>query len=804
MFGKTALVLLMVLSANATLCLAIEKKDLKIKVYSGDGNLASAEKTAADLRNVGYSIGVVDHALRSDFIQTTVFYTREHEKNAAALASAVDSGKVSIQPLSWPSDFDLVIVTGSPAAAETFSDDKGPKEIKTEKKKLSPLNEKAEQVKKDLYSALDEAHRLYQNADYISARERYNDFKDLISKASDLCRPPVGKPQSDPGKMLKIQVLGKDKDLSSTRPIIEKLSGIDLEVSSVDYALRSDLVENALYYGPGLEAMAGNIAGKTNQTFSLLPIQWISDYDLILVTSRPVSEDIQIMDVNQKMQELRNQENGLQGKIELLIAEAFELLGDPEKCSAAQNKFKEIKTYSALIKSLCETASRLSVPQQPSASARETGGSKITDETGTVLNLDEAIKTAILNNPTIKEAREKIYSAYAQKMSAFSDFLPRAAFSYNYTRLNEAPSITLPEGIPFFPAGEIAMGTENNFTWNLTLSQPVFTGFGLLSQYELKKLNIETTEFQKKTDLLNLVRDVRRAYFNLLLSGKVRLVTEETVVNLQSHENDAEQFYTQGMIPYNDLLKAKVALANAVQENERAGAVYKIAEAALNILLNQDVNRKIMPEDIFMISWVSFQLSDLLHEAVENRPELVLINLAVKQMDQAIRGVKSAYYPQVSVIGRYQQTGDNISATENDFGEVDSATLSLQADWSLFKGGKTRHETARYRHDKIALMKQYESAENGIQLEIKNVYENLLVSEKNIVTAQESLAQAEENWRITTLQYKEQIATSTDVLDARTFLSQAELNYYRALYGYMMSIADLDRAVGKPYPPFIQ
>ena len=74
---------------------------------------------------------------------------------------------------------------------------------------------------------------------------------------------------------------------------------------------------------------------------------------------------------------------------------------------------------------------------------------------------------------------------------------------------------------------------------------------------------------------------------------------------------------------------------------------------------------------------------------------------------------------------------------------------------------------------------------------------NLPVSRKNIRTAEESLGQAKENYRITNLQYQQQITTSTEVLDARTFLSQAETNYYGALYGYMISEAELERAVGR-------
>jgi len=40
--------------------------------------------------------------------------------------------------------------------------------------------------------------------------------------------------------------------------------------------------------------------------------------------------------------------------------------------------------------------------------------------------------------------------------------------------------------------------------------------------------------------------------------------------------------------------------------------------------------------------------------------------------------------------------------------------------------------------------------------------------------------------------------TLTDVLDARTFLSQTDTNYYQALYGYLTALAALDRATGKP------
>jgi len=57
--------------------------------------------------------------------------------------------------------------------------------------------------------------------------------------------------------------------------------------------------------------------------------------------------------------------------------------------------------------------------------------------------------------------------------------------------------------------------------------------------------------------------------------------------------------------------------------------------------------------------------------------------------------------------------------------------------------------------------------------------------------------QAEENLRITQLGYRQEAATSTEVLDAQTDLTQAETNYFQSLYGYLDALATLEYAVGQ-------
>ncbi|MBW2647063.1 MAG: TolC family protein, partial [Deltaproteobacteria bacterium] len=153
----------------------------------------------------------------------------------------------------------------------------------------------------------------------------------------------------------------------------------------------------------------------------------------------------------------------------------------------------------------------------------------------------------------------------------------------------------------------------------------------------------------------------------------------------------------------------------------------------------------------------------------------------------------------VNLVGSYEQNGHNPPATENDYGNTHNASVTLQARWTFFEWGKTKAEVNKYRRNKSSLAEKLKGIEDSIKLEVKSAFLALKVAEQNIQTAQKSLVQAnqaKENWRITNLQYQQQMITSTEVLDARTFLTRAETNYYGALYGYMIALAELERAAG--------
>lgn len=410
-------------------------------------------------------------------------------------------------------------------------------------------------------------------------------------------------------------------------------------------------------------------------------------------------------------------------------------------------------------------------------------------ETPLFFSVDQAVKVAILRNPGITEAAEYISSAREAVKSSRADLFAKAAFNYSYTGLDQQP-------IQKTAQGEAFIAHANQYAWDLTLAQPLFTGFALSTTLDIAKLGVKDQKIQREMVILDLTRDVKIACYNFLLTQKMLLVAESEVASLKAHRKIAREFYNQELIPKNDLLRSEVALADSIQTLEKTRASVDYARSLLNTLLDHDINRPVSVEDIEKMPGSDYELVRLAQHAIDTRPLIRGLRNTLDQTLLSEKLAKSSLYPTLSLVGRYEQNGDDLSAANNDYANSRNVSISLQVGWTFFEWGKTSADVKQTRHKGKAVRERIRGAENTVRLEVKDALLNIEVAKKNIKTAQKSLGQARENFRITNVQYAQQVVTSNIVLDARSFLTNADTNYYQALYGYMAYLADLNRALG--------
>ena len=403
------------------------------------------------------------------------------------------------------------------------------------------------------------------------------------------------------------------------------------------------------------------------------------------------------------------------------------------------------------------------------------------------LTLQNSIDIALERSVIIDSAREDTRASELGEKGARTSFYPTLSTSYNYTKLHEPPtSKTL----------GTQLGTRDNYTWEMELSQPVYTGGKLSGNYRISKLGVEISrlgEIQAKRDI---VLEVKESYFGILKAERILDVARQAVEQLEAHRDTAQNFFDVGIIPKNDLLYAEVELANGQQDLVRAENGVALAKAKFNTVLRRDIDEPVVVEDILNYSSFQQDLAECLDIAMDERVIIEEYDLRIRQAKEAVTVARSDLYPSVSVVGNYSKYGDDPDLRGSRYQDQEEWYLMAVANWDIWEWGKTKYNIgARLSRAKQA-RNTLDNVKDQIALEVKNAFLLMKEAERHIMVAQVAITQAEENFRISEERFREQVATSTDVIDAQTLLTKTRSDYYNALSDYKLALARLERAMG--------
>ena len=406
-----------------------------------------------------------------------------------------------------------------------------------------------------------------------------------------------------------------------------------------------------------------------------------------------------------------------------------------------------------------------------------------------LLTLKQSIEMALEHNLNIQVAREEIQAARERQKEARTGFLPSLSGRYSYRRLGEVPYVVL-------GAREIDVNDRDQYRFTGTIEQPLFTGFAILSNYQLSRLGLDVAKIQLSRARFDLILQVKEAYFSILTSERIQEVRQQSVRQLRAGLNVAENFYQVGMSPKIDVLEAEVRLAEAKQELIRAENALTVAKARFNTILRRPIDQEVAVADILSDQPYEKPYESCLEISLKKRPELMEAEKNVASAEKEVTLAKSAYYPKVSISGNYYRAGDDPAVNGSDFVDRENWDVMAEATFTFFEWGKTRYATNLKRARLRQARQTLEQIKDDIRLEVKTSYLNMQAAEKNIWVAKKSVESAEENFRISGERYREQVATATEVLDAQTRLTEARTNYTRALAVFNVARARLIRNMG--------
>jgi outer membrane protein TolC len=405
-----------------------------------------------------------------------------------------------------------------------------------------------------------------------------------------------------------------------------------------------------------------------------------------------------------------------------------------------------------------------------------------------IFTLKQTIENAIKANIGLQSSREGTRAALFAKKYQRTYFLPTFSATYRYKRTDEEIDQATDEIIV----------PEDEYTFIASITQPLFTGFELLNQYKIASLGLDVAKINEKLVRQGIIFEAKNLFFSILKAQKIMSVSQEAVTLLTAHKEVAKNFYQVGMTPLNDLLKAQVELANTKQDFIIAQNNLDIAKSNFNIFLRRPINLPVQLEDVLDYTTFGYNIDYCLGEAEKNRLEITTADLNVEIGEKELKLSRKDYYPSISLQGNYYRMGTEPDLSGEE-GIIYPSSWDIQAvaTWNFWEWGRSHYGVKEKKSRLLQARHQKEEIRDSIRLEVKQAFLKTRESEKNIVTVNEAVEQAKENFRISEERYKEQMATSTDVLDAQTLLSKTKTNYYNALYDYKISKAALYRAMGQ-------
>jgi len=441
------------------------------------------------------------------------------------------------------------------------------------------------------------------------------------------------------------------------------------------------------------------------------------------------------------------------------------------------------------------------------------------------LTLDQCVKIALESNLRIETAGEKLNELDAAIKESETNQMPKLSAQASYTRLVPAPSgsqkIPVAADLtPFYDAlsnGAFSMVPKNKayaplkyldttvtmsgniYSAGLTLNYVLYSGGKIQNAKKISEQSREAAEWQLKSAIREIRRDVTKAYYNALAANRSIAALDSAISLMTVMVRDLGNAVDVGMRGENDLLQAKVQLANQRLARKQAATGAQAAHDYLSTLIGVPVNTPVtLVEE--MDAPTSLNLPDLPSLQTKARDVSTDIKALEKQMqiiETSLLITNAANIPTVFASAGYSGGQSAGSAAEDKFTWKNNGTITLGAQWDIYDGGAVKHKRAQTLSQKRQLVLTIDNIRANLDMAVKNNCATLADAYESLEVDRESIAQTKRAYEISYDKFQVGLMLSSEVLSAQNLVLQAEITYYAALSTYYSRLADLNYLISE-------
>lgn len=344
-----------------------------------------------------------------------------------------------------------------------------------------------------------------------------------------------------------------------------------------------------------------------------------------------------------------------------------------------------------------------------------------------------------------------------------------------------------------------ALNTDTRNVWagSILLTQPIFMGGSIIAMNKMADLAEDMAENSREARRQATLYKIDQTYWQVVSLCHKKKLAESYLELVKKLNADVHKMIDEGVATKSDGLSVEVKV------NEAEMAVTKVNDGLVlsRMLLNQviglplDEQVSLADEQAETIAVVELTPELNVAVAVENRPELKMLQNSVDIAKQTTNVLRAGNLPQVALTGGYSVSNPNVfNGFQKSFAGFWNVGVLVRVP--LWNWGDVMYKVRASKGAASIAKLELAEAREMIELQVNQNTFKVGEANKKLAMAQANIQRADENLRTANLGFREGVITPTTVMEAQTAWLQAQSQKIDAEIDVKLSQVDLQKALG--------
>lgn len=437
-------------------------------------------------------------------------------------------------------------------------------------------------------------------------------------------------------------------------------------------------------------------------------------------------------------------------------------------------------------------------------------------------NLVEVYQSAIQSDPTIRQVEAERLAALEAKPQARALLLPQVnvsgqAYSANSDSTSTFPQVNTTTGDIITVGNRSTTDVSQYWDYTAGLTQTVFR-WDQWQQLKRADSQVALAEANYRAAQQDLMVRVSQSYFDVLAAEDTLAAAEAALQAYTRQLEQAEKRFEVGLIAITDVQEARAAHDSATAGVIAAKRVLATTNEALREVTGQSYSSLVKPADDMPLDQPQpFDEQAWVDQSMDQNLSVVAARLGVEVATRNVKIAESGHLPIVDLFANYGQTDRTAKQTNQAFdpsgtlgtgdkvaGSADSNSttdvIGLRVTIPVFSGGGTSSKVRQQVYLQRAAREKLEGTMRAAERQTRDSYLGVIAEKARVQALKQSVKSNQTALDATEAGFEVGTRTTVDVLDARRRLFDAQSQYARSRYDYLINLVTLKSAAGSLVP----